>query len=65
MSLEHPNYFNAQDRARYEHLFYHNNNNLPLTTIEENFVTAMYHMEEVACGLDGDLGEVYDDKEDE
>ncbi len=57
MSLEHPNYFNAQDRARYDHLFYHNNNNLPLTTIEELFVHSMYHQEEVACGLDGDRDE--------
>lgn len=54
MSLESPNYYNSDDRALYDKLFYHNNDGKPLTEQEEEFCKSMYHMEEVACGLDGD-----------
>ena len=58
MSLESPNYNNSEDRALYDKLFYHNNDGKPLTEQEEEFCKSMYHMEEVACGLDGDRGKV-------
>ena len=54
MSLERPNWFNSYARKLYEELFYHNNNVKPLTQLEKDFCTTMYHYEEYASGLDGD-----------
>lgn len=54
MSLVHPNYCNREDRELYHQLFYFNKNGEELTEEEWNFCKAMYHMEEVAAGLDGD-----------
>ena len=54
MSLEKPNWFDAQDRQLYDELFYHNNYGKPLTEAEERFCTTMYHFEEYASGLGGD-----------
>lgn len=54
MSLEKPNWFDAQDRQLYDELFYHDNHGKPLTEAEERFCTTMYHFEEYASGLGGD-----------
>ena len=53
MSLEHPNWNSSDDRRLYEELFYKKSKK-ELTQKEEDFITRMYHMEEFACGLDGD-----------
>lgn len=58
MSIESPNYYNRNDRELYDKLFYHNNNGVPLTEQQERFCITMYHMEEYACGLGGDLDEI-------
>ena len=48
-----PQYGNRQHRELYNKLFYQDIGR-PLTEEENEFCKAMYHMEEVACGLDGD-----------
>ena len=53
MSLEHPNYYNSQDRQRYEQLV-NESFKRELSERERNFVTSMYHQEEFDVGLDGD-----------
>ena len=58
MSLEHPNYYNRADRELYDKLFYKDNGGKPLREQEERFCITMYHMEEFACGLDGDKDEI-------
>lgn len=53
MSLEHPNFFNSQDRQ----LYYELEKQVGIrefTKEEDYFFKAMYHMEEVDAGLDGD-----------
>lgn len=52
MSLTQPKW-NTEDRQLYEKLFYQKMDR-ELTEKEEDFVRAMYHLEEFACGLDGD-----------
>lgn len=52
MSLERPNWNDRHDMELYDKLFYHQSK--PLTEQEKEFCTTMYHMEEYACGLDGD-----------
>lgn len=54
MSLAHPNYYDSADRELYHQLFYFNQNDEELTKEEWDFCKTMYHMEEFACGLDGD-----------
>jgi hypothetical protein len=53
MSLKNPDWNNRQDRLLYKKLFYHPMNR-ELTEQEEYFCRIMYHLEEFACGLDGD-----------
>lgn len=53
MSLKNPNWHDFNDRQLYDKLFYHNNDEKPLTEEEERFCTIMYHFEEFASGLDG------------
>ena len=53
MSLEHPNYYNSQDRKLYDELV-NESFKRELSREESMFVNAMYHMEEVDAGLDGD-----------
>ena len=53
MSIESPNYYDFHDRALFNEL-----EKLPyevLTTEQRKFFHTMYHMEEYACGLDGDF----------
>lgn len=53
MSIESPNYYNSYDRALFNEL-----EKLPyeaLTEEKRKFFHTMYHMEEYACGLDGDF----------
>ena len=47
------NWYNRQHRELYDKLFY-GKLERELTDEENEFCKAMYHMEEVACGLDGD-----------
>ena len=47
------NWYDRTHRELYDRLFYQNIGR-ELTEQENEFVKAMYHMEEVACGLDGD-----------
>ena len=54
MSLENLNYSDTKDKKLYDYLFYQNKNGEELTEQEKEFVTKMYHMEEVICGLDGE-----------
>lgn len=63
MSLEKPNYLSRDDRMLYDELFYHDNER-ELTQKEKDFCKSMYHQEEFACGLDGDIEEWYCKKED-
>lgn len=51
MSLKNPNWFDRQDRELYEKLF---NIGYDMNEEEWAFFKTMYHMEEFACGLDGD-----------
>ena len=53
MTLEHPNYYNSQDRQRYERLV-QDSFKRKLSELERNFVSCMYHQEEFDAGLDGD-----------
>ena len=56
MSIESPNYYNSKDRAFYREL-----GNLPyeiLTEAQRRFIYTMYHMEECACGLDGNFEDI-------
>ena len=46
-------YYNRQHRELYNKLFYYKMDR-PLTKEEKDFCTRMYHLEEYACGLDGD-----------
>ena len=48
-----PQWNNSQHRGLYDKLFYRDIDR-ELTDEEEHFVKTMYHMEEYACGLDGD-----------
>lgn len=55
MSLERPNWYDMKDRELYYDYFY--NSDKPLSKYpkkEQDFIKTMYHMEEFACGLDGD-----------
>ena len=52
MSLEHPSW-TWNDFQLYKELFY-SNIGRELTEEEEEFCKTMYHLEEYACGLDGD-----------
>lgn len=52
MSFENPDYNNVGDRNLYNKLFYSDNDGKPLTEEEKIFCKYMYHMEEIACGLD-------------
>jgi hypothetical protein len=54
MSLKNPDWFNRQDRELYEQLFYMRNDGHKMNEEEWEFCKTMYHMEEFACGLDGD-----------
>ena len=54
MSLKNPNWFDRQDRELYEQLFYMGSNGYDMNEDEWEFCKTMYHMEEYACGLDGD-----------
>lgn len=54
MSLKNPNWFDRQDRELYEQLFYMRSNEYKMNEEEWEFCKTMYHMEEYACGLDGD-----------
>jgi hypothetical protein len=54
MSLKNPNWFDRQDRESYEQLFYMRSNGNDMSEDEWEFCKTMYHMEEYACGLDGD-----------
>ena len=47
------NWYNSQHRELYDRLFY-GRLERELTEEENEFCKTMYHMEEVACGLDGD-----------
>lgn len=47
------NWYDRTHRDLYDKLFYHKMDR-PLTEAENEFVKQMYHMEEFACGLDGD-----------
>lgn len=47
------NWYDRTHRELYDKLFYQKMDR-PLTEVENEFVKQMYHMEEVACGLDGD-----------
>lgn len=51
MSLESPRY-DYQDRALYDELLCKDSKEL--TKEEKEFIKTMYHLEEYACGLDGD-----------
>ena len=53
MSLEHPNFFNSQDRQLYYELE-RQIGTREFTKEEDYFFKTMYHMEEVDAGLDGD-----------
>ncbi|MBQ2285534.1 MAG: hypothetical protein II244_07710 [Clostridia bacterium] len=46
-------WYNRQHRELYNKLFYYGIDR-PLTKEEDEFCKTMYHMEEFACGLDGD-----------
>lgn len=52
MSLYYPDWNNTEDRQRYDEIISKKNKNL--TAKEREFQITMYHMEEFACGLDGD-----------
>lgn len=54
MSFEHPNYYNIQDRTLF-HELEKVIGEREFTPQEDYFFKAMYHMEEVDAGLDGDL----------
>lgn len=54
MSITHPNYYDRADRELYNQLFYFKKNGEKLSDEEWEFCKTMYHMEEFACGLDGD-----------
>lgn len=54
MSLKNPSWFDRDDRELYEQLFYMKGNGYNMTEEESSFCSTMYHMEEFACGLDGD-----------
>lgn len=53
MSLEHPNFFNSQDRQLYYELE-RQVGTREFTKEEDKFFKTMYHMEEFDAGLDGD-----------
>ena len=56
MSIESPNYYNSHDRALFYEL-----EKMPYETLTEEqrkFFNTMYHMEEYACGLDGDFEDI-------
>ena len=48
-----PDWNNRQHRDLYNKLFYQKIDR-PLTVEEKKFCSTMYHLEEYACGLDGD-----------
>jgi hypothetical protein len=54
MSLKNPNWFDRQDRQLYEQLMYASGYGRNMSEEESDFCKVMYHMEEFACGLDGD-----------
>ena len=53
MSLEHPNFFNSQDRQLYYELE-RQIGTREFTKEEDKFFKTMYHQEEFDAGLDGD-----------
>ena len=56
MSTESPNYYNSHDRELFYEL-----EKMPYETLTEEqrkFFNTMYHMEEYACGLDGDFEDI-------
>lgn len=54
MSLKNPNWYDRQDRELYDKLFAFASNGHDMSEEEWEFCKTMYHMEEYACGLDGD-----------
>lgn len=53
MTLEKPDWNNELDRELYFKLFYSTNKKHNRTKKEDEFISAMYHLEEFYSGLDG------------
>lgn len=53
MSLERPDFNSYADKVLYDNLLCKNSEEL--NEVEKDFIKTMYHFEEFACGLDGDI----------